>query len=83
MSLKSVAPYGSFHCFSLIACGGSSPQKGSPDGGTDMAKPTGEQGMFTALGVDTTTSPRTYVDQNGATRRSPTATTRSASASRR
>jgi hypothetical protein len=71
MSLKPIVVMGCSVAFLSVACGGSSAQKGSPDGGMDMAKPTGEQGMFTSLGVDTTTSARTYVDQNGATQTLP------------
>ncbi|HTB61392.1 MAG TPA: hypothetical protein VLC06_26170, partial [Polyangia bacterium] len=64
MSLKPVVMMGCFVASLSIACGGSSAKNSPPDGGPDMARPTSEQGMFTALGVDTTTSPRTYVDQN-------------------
>jgi hypothetical protein len=36
---------------------------GMGDAPVEAVKPTTEQGMFTALGVDTTASPRTYVDR--------------------
>ena len=72
MNLRSIVALGCFAGSLSLACGGSSGAKSSPDGGTDGAKGMGgEQGMFTALGVDTTTSPRTYVDQNGLTQTFP------------
>ena len=70
MNLRFVALLGCLASSLSIACGGSSGAKGSPDAGTDGRGP-GEQGMFTALGVDTTTSPRTYVDPNGVTQTLP------------
>src|SRR6185312_16989685 len=71
MSLKLVWVLGCFVALFSVACGGSSGAKSSPDGGMDLGRPANEQGMFTALGVDTTTSARTYVDKNGTTQTLP------------
>jgi hypothetical protein len=73
MRLRSVLILGCLAAlpFIAVACGGSPGAKGSTDGGMDLGKPTNEQGMFTALGVDTTTSARTYVDQAGVTQTLP------------